>query len=99
QKQKRFVYANEADILNVALFGITARQWRVRNKDKQGNMRDHAQISQLICLSNLESINAQLVDEGFSQSHRLEKLNKVAIKQMKSLTKHTESLTNLATKK
>ncbi|MHC1716359.1 MAG: KilA-N domain-containing protein [Candidatus Dojkabacteria bacterium] len=84
-KQKFLIYANEADLLNMALFNMTARQWRERNKDKEGNIRDYADIRQLICLSNLESINAEFIRDGLKQSDRLEKLNKIAISQMKSL--------------
>ena len=72
-------------MLNVALFGMTAKQWRDDNPDKRGNIRDYATINQLICLSNMESLNAVLIGEGMSQSERLEKLNKIAIHQMKVL--------------
>ena len=80
-----FVYANEADLLNVALFGITAKQWRESNEDKNGNIRDYATLEQLVVLSNLESINALLIHQGLAQGDRLIELNKVAIAQMKSL--------------
>jgi len=80
------VYANEADILNVALFGITAKEWRDKNPDKKGNIRDYATLEQLVVLSNLESINALLIAQNLHQSERLIQLNKVAITQMKSLT-------------
>ena len=90
--QINFVYANEADLLNVALFGITAKQWKETNTDakglpagKAGNMRDDASIEQLVVLSNMESINALLIEQGLSQKERLVQLNKVAITQMKSL--------------
>ena len=83
--QKSFVYADEADMLNVALFGITAKQWREANPDLKGNIRDYASINQLICLSNLENLNAVLIDDGLPQNERLEKLNKIAIHQMKVL--------------
>ena len=79
------VYANEADLLNVALFGVTAKEWRDINPKLKGNIRDEASIEQLVVLSNLESINALLVNQGLSQSIRLTQLNKVAITQMKSL--------------
>jgi len=79
------VYASEADLLNVAMFGITAKQWRDKHPDDKGNVRDMATLEQLVVLSNLESINALLVSQGLSQSERLVQLNKVAIKQMKSL--------------
>jgi len=75
----------EADLLNVALFGQTAKQWRNNNPDKDGNIRDHAALEQLVVLSNLESINALLVHHGMPQSERLIKLNETAISQMKSL--------------
>lgn len=84
-KQIHYVYASEADILNVALFGVTANDWRVNNKDKQGNIRDYATLEQLICLANLESINSVLVKEGINQSVRLVKLNEIAKSQMKIL--------------
>ena len=83
--QINFVYANEADLLNVALFGITAKQWKEANPDKKGNMRDDASIEQLVVLSNMESINALLIEQGLTQKDRLIQLNKVAITQMKSL--------------
>jgi hypothetical protein len=83
--QATMVYASEADLLNVALFGITAKQWRDVHPDEKGNLRDKASLEQLIVLSNLESINALLVSQGLSQHDRLVQLNKVAIVQMKSL--------------
>lgn len=83
--QINFTYANEADLLNVALFGITARQWKEGNPNAKGNMRDDASIEQLIVLSNMESINALLIEQGLTQKDRLIQLNKVAIMQMKSL--------------
>ena len=90
KQQASFVYANEADLLNVALFGITAKQWRENNPDQKGNRRDFATLKQLVVLSNLESINALLIQQGFSQSERLTQLNKVAITQMKSLVRSKE---------
>lgn len=84
-KEKNFIYASEADVLNMALFGMTAKTWRENNPDKNGNIRDYANVSQLVCLSNLESLNAVLINDGLDQSHRLEKLNKIAISQMKIL--------------
>ncbi|MDR3048876.1 MAG: KilA-N domain-containing protein [Elusimicrobiota bacterium] len=84
-KQASFVYADEADVLNVALFGITAKQWREQNPKEKGNIRDYASINQLICLSNMETINAVMIDEGLSQSERLVKLNAIAIQQMSVL--------------
>lgn len=80
------IYANEADLLNVALFGMTAREWRVANPDKEGNIRDHASLEQLVVLSNLESINSVLIHQGLTQQERLSQLNEIAITQMKSLT-------------
>jgi hypothetical protein len=85
-KQKSIVYANEADVLNMALFGTTARGWREKNPDIKGNIRDYANVSQLVCLSNLESLNAVLINDGVPQDERLDKLNAVAITQMKILT-------------
>lgn len=85
KQQANFVYANEADLLNVALFGITAKEWRDNNSDKKGNIRDFSTLEQLVVLSNMESINALLIQQGLSQSERLIQLNKVAITQMKSL--------------
>ena len=83
--QKSFVYADEADMLNVAMFGMTAKQWREANQDLKGNIRDYATINQLICLSNMENLNAVFINDGMPQSERLEKLNKIAIQQMKVL--------------
>ena len=83
--QTSFVYANEADLLNVALFGITAKQWRDENPKAEGNVRDMASLEQLVVLSNLESINAVLIHQGLAQSDRLMQLNKIASSQMKSL--------------
>lgn len=71
KEQASFVYANEADVLNVALFGMTAREWRDKNPDKKGNIRDYAEVSQLVCLSNLENLNAYLIERGLSQPERL----------------------------
>lgn len=85
-RQINLVYASEADILNMALFGMTAGQWRDANPDKKGNIRDYANASQLVCLSNLENLNALFINEGISQSERLAKLNQVAIQQMRLLT-------------
>jgi len=85
KKQMDFIYADEADVLNVALFGMTAKEWRDNNTDKKGNVRDYANVSQLVCLASLESINAEFIREGLSQSERLGKLNQIAIIQMKSI--------------
>ena len=84
-QQMAYVYATEADLLNVALFGITAKEWRDNNSDKNGNIRDYATLEQLVVLSNMESINALLIQQGLSQTQRLLQLNKVAISQMRSL--------------
>ena len=83
--QKSFVYADEADMLNVAMFGMTAKQWREANQNLKGNIRDYATINQLICLSNMENLNAVFINDGLPQSERLEKLNKIAIQQMRVL--------------
>ena len=84
--QVNHIYASEADVLNMALFGMTAKQWRNKNPNKKGNIRDDANISQLVCLSNMESINAVLIQDGVRQSERLKKLNQIAIEQMRVLT-------------
>ncbi len=81
-----FIYANEADILNMALFGMTAKEWRDENPNLKGNIRDYADISQLVCLSNLENLNAVFINKGMKQSDRLGKLNSIAIEQMKILS-------------
>jgi KilA-N domain len=83
--QASTVYANEADLLNVALFGKTAKQWRVTNPKLDGNMRDHATIEQLLVLANLEGMNAELIHMGLSQGDRLKRLNEIAIRQMQTL--------------
>ena len=85
RKKASVVYANEADVLNVAMFGITAQEWREINPDKKGNIRDYATINELICLANLESLNAVMIDEGVPQGERLTKLNQTAIRQMQVL--------------
>ena len=84
-EQKSYVYADEADLLNMAMFGMTANQWREANPGLKGNIRDYATMNQLICLSNLENLNAVFINEGLSQYERLEKLNLIAIQQMKVL--------------
>lgn len=83
--QANIIYANEADVLNVAMFGMTAKQWREANPELKGNIRDYATINELICLSNMENLNAVFIDEGLSQRERLIKLNQIAIQQMKVL--------------
>ena len=85
QKQKNLIYASEADVLNVALFGITAKQWQKENSDKKGNIRDYADVRQLVCLANMESLNAEFIRQKISQPERLMQLNQIAIIQMKSL--------------
>ena len=84
-QQKSFVYADEADLLNTAMFGQTAREWREAHPDLKGNIRDYATLNQLICLSNMENLNAVFINDGLPQSERLEKLNKIAIQQMQVL--------------
>ena len=84
-QQISYVYANEADVLNVALFGVTAKQWRDANPDLKGNIRDYANINELICLSNMENLNAVFINENMSQPERLVKLNQIAIQQMNVL--------------
>ena len=81
-KQASIIYADEADVLNIALFGITAKEWRDKNPGKKGNIRDYASINELICLSNMENINAVLINDNIPQKERLLRLNKIAIQQM-----------------
>lgn len=85
KKQISLVYANEADVLNMALFGKTAKQWRDENPDKKGNIRDYTNVVQLVCLANLENLNAVFINEKIPQQERLVKLNQIAINQMKIL--------------
>ena len=85
KNQAKVIYASEADILNMALFGKTAQDWRDENKEKEGNIRDYCDVTQLVVLANLEGINAELIRQGLSQSERLIRLNGVAISQMRSL--------------
>ena len=92
KKETSIVYAEEADVLNMALFGMTAKEWRDKNKDKSGNIRDYATINELISLANLENINSIYINEKISQSERLIKLNKIAISQMKILTETNKKL-------
>ena len=89
------VYANEADVLNMAVFGKTAKQWRDENPKKEGNIRDYANVTQLVCLANLENINAVFIDENLRQQQRLEKLNQIAISQMEILLKNDLSIKKL----
>lgn len=93
QKDLKFVYANEADVLNKALFGLTASEWRDKNPDKEGNMRDYADVYELVSLANLETHNAEFIKQKLTQSERVQKLNEIAITQMKSL------MANLSVKK
>ncbi|MEK6938098.1 MAG: KilA-N domain-containing protein [Nanoarchaeota archaeon] len=95
-QQVNQVYSSEADVLNMALFGITAKEWRDKNKDKEGNIRDYANVAQLVCLSNLENLNALFINDRLSQVERLVKLNQIAIQQMKLLTedKNVKKLTD-----
>ena len=85
KNQENMIYANEADVLNVALFGLTAKDWRDKNPGKDGNIRDYSLVEQLVCLSNLESLNALFIKQGLAQKQRLQLLNNVAIDQMKTL--------------
>ena len=84
-QQASIIYAEEADVLNVAMFGKTAKQWRDENPDLKGNIRDYASINELICLSNMENLNAVFIDQGIPQSERLIRLNQIAIHQMSAL--------------
>lgn len=86
KQQISLVYANEADVLNMALYGMTAKQWREHNSDKEGNIRDYSNVTQLVCLANLENMNAVWIEEGLTQTDRLLRLNQMAIHQMKLLT-------------
>jgi len=88
--QMSIIYANEADVLNVALFGKTAQQWERENPDLRGNQRDYADINQLICLSNMENLNAVMIEDGIAQPDRLKRLNEIAIHQMKILSSGSE---------
>ena len=85
KEQAAMTYADEADVLNIAMFGMTAKQWREQNPDKKGNIREYATINELICLSNMENLNAVCINDGMQQSERLMKLNQIAIQQMKIL--------------
>jgi len=86
REEINYIYAEEADVINMALFGATAKKWKEENKSKNGNIRDHASIDELICLANLENLNAVFINDGISQAIRLERLNKIAISQMKILS-------------
>jgi hypothetical protein len=88
--QASIIYANEADVLNVAMFGMTAKQWREANSDLKGNIRDYATINELICLSNMENLNAVFIEQGMNQGERLIKLNQIAIHQMQILEDNSD---------
>ena len=92
EKQANFIYASEADLLNVALFGKTAGEWRKENPTLKGNIRDYATMEQLICLSNMENINAYLIEQKKSQRERIVELNRIAIKQMQVLMNNNDRL-------
>ena len=96
KNQINFVYAEEADVLNMALFGMTAKEWKDKNSGLKGNQRDYADIRQLLVLCNLETINATMINDKIAQPTRLEKLNKIAIEQLKIL-ENDENLTKLKT--
>lgn len=90
-RQSAQIYASEADVLNLALFGMTAAEWRAANPDNKGNMRDDADVTQLVCLSNLENLNALFIAEQLPQPERLQRLNRIAIQQMTLLTTDTSA--------
>jgi len=90
RNDKNIIYASEADILNIALFGITAKEWQEKNPKLEGNIRDYADVSQLVCLSNLENLNALFIKESIDKGLRLEKLNSIAIEQMTILTRNKD---------
>ena len=94
-KETSFIYASEADLLNMALFGITAKNWRNTNPDLKGNMRDHATLEQLVVLSNLESLNSVFIRQDIIASERLRQLNEIAINQMTSLLNHSKNIHKL----
>ena len=95
KSQINYVYAEEADVLNMALFGITAREWREKNPNLNGNIRDYASINELICLANLENLNSVFINDKVKQSIGLEKLNKIAISQMRILNENDKNTENL----
>ena len=94
EEQKKYIYANEADVINVALFGMTAKEWKEKNPNLIGNMRDYTDIVHLVVLSNLENINADMISDEISQDKRIEKLNNIARKQME-LLQNNRTLNNL----
>ena len=85
KEQINYIYAEEADVLNMALFGMTAKQWRNKNQNLDGNIRDYATINELICLANLENLNSVFINDGLEQPERLKRLNQIAISQMQIL--------------
>ncbi len=91
RQQQNFIYSSEADMLNVALFGCTAKEWRDANPDKEGNIRDHATLEQLVVLTNLESLNAVLIEQELPQGERLTQLNSIAINQLNTLIKYNST--------
>jgi len=91
QNRKNFIYASEADLLNIALFGITAQEWAEVNSDKIGNIRDYTTVEQLVVLANLESLNAEFIKQELSPSERVERLNAIAIEQLELLLKHSKT--------
>ena len=88
KEQINYIYAEEANALNMALFGMTTKNWRENTPNKDGNIRDYASIDELICLANLENLNSVFINDGLSQPERLKRLNKIAISQMKILTEN-----------
>jgi len=99
-QQQSYTYANEADLLNMALFSMTAKEWREKNPEKDGNIRDYASLEQLLILANLENLNSEYIKAGMEQKDRLINLNRVAIEQMKILTnqKAIEGMKNIENK-
>ena len=89
--QTSIIYANEADVLNVALFGLTHQQWQLQHPELKGNQRDYADINQLICISNMENLNAVMIEDGIPQPQRLKRLNEIAIHQMKVLSSGSDN--------
>lgn len=96
RNKQGFVYADEADVLNVALFGITAKQWRQQNPEKKGNIRDYATVEQLLILTNLENMNAYLIEHEISQEERLQELHHIAVTQMEKLLANNSSVDKLS---
>jgi len=92
EERKNFLYANEADVLNVIMFGMTAKEWREANPDKEGNIRDHANINELLVLSNLESFNAELIRQNLKQADRMRELSVIAETQLRSLATGSKAL-------